>query len=77
MTCTLDDTALAEQLRRLATIGRHILRARRDGKGVTVELDGELDDAFLHETLAIERGCCPFLALTWDDATRELTVAAA
>jgi ubiquinone/menaquinone biosynthesis C-methylase UbiE len=75
--CALDEEALAVQLRRLAAIGGHIVAARQTGPGVTVRLDDDLDDAFLHETLETERGCCPFLGLTWDEAARELTITSA
>jgi hypothetical protein len=75
MTCALDDRALAEQVARFGRVGDHVLWARRLPTELTVVLDADLDDELLNETLAIERGCCPFFALIWDDATRQLTIA--
>jgi hypothetical protein len=74
--CALDDAALAEQLARWRRIGAHAVRAHRDTAGLTVVLDRGLDEALLRETLAIERSCCPFLALIYEPGPRELTVAA-
>jgi hypothetical protein len=76
MTCALDDTALREQLARFTEIGRHALWTRRHATELTVVLDRELDDGLLQRTLDIERECCPFFALIWDEHRRELTVAA-
>ena len=76
MTCALDDQALAQQLTRFERIGRHAVWARRFASELTVVLDAGLDDALLRETLTIEKACCPFFALIWNDSTRELTIAA-
>ena len=76
MTCALDERALAVQLGRFARIGEHALWSRRDANELTVVLDHGLDDALLHEALAIEKGCCPFFAVIWRPQTRELTIAA-
>jgi hypothetical protein len=76
MTCALDDRALEEQFARFGAIGDHVLWSRRLATELTVVLDPSLDDDLLAETLAVERGCCPFFALIWDEATRELTICA-
>jgi hypothetical protein len=76
MTCALDDAALAEQLDRFRRIGEHALWVRRLPGELTVVLEADLDDELLTETLAVERGCCPFFALIWDERTRQLTIAA-
>jgi hypothetical protein len=76
MSCALDDRALAEQLERFGRIGAHALWARRLPTELTVVLEADLDDNLLAETLAVERACCPFFALIWDESTRELTIAA-
>ena len=76
MTCALDDQALAEQFGRFGEIGEHALWARRLPTELTVVLEADLDDDLLQQTLAVERACCPFFSLIWDDSTRQLTIAA-
>jgi hypothetical protein len=76
MSCALDERALAEQLGRFARIGAHAVWTQRHATEYTVLLDADLDDALLHEALAIERACCPFFALIWDESARKLTIAA-
>jgi hypothetical protein len=76
MSCALDEAALARQLTRFTRIGEHALWARRHDTELTVVLDADLDDDLLQNTLEIERDCCPFLAVIWDEHTRELTIAA-
>jgi hypothetical protein len=76
MTCSLDAHALQEQLARFEEIGAHALWTRRHPTELTVVLDTELDDTLLQRTLDVERACCPFFALIWDEHRRELTVAA-
>jgi hypothetical protein len=61
---------------RFGKIGEHTLWARRLRTELTVVLEADLDDDLLQETLAVERACCPFFALIWDESTRELTIAA-
>jgi arsenite methyltransferase len=73
--CALDDRALTEQLARFGRIGEHVVWSRRLPTELTVLLDADLDDDLLHEALAIERECCSFFALVWDEAARELTIA--
>jgi hypothetical protein len=74
--CALDEAGLEEQLARFGRIGRHAVWARRLPTELTVLLDADVDDELIRETLAIERECCPFFALSWNDARRELTIAA-
>jgi hypothetical protein len=75
MSCALDGRAQEDQLARLASLGEHALWMRRLPTELTLVLDPDLDDAIVRETLAVERGCCPFFALIWDEERRELTVA--
>jgi hypothetical protein len=75
MSCALDDQALEEQRGRFGQIGEHAIWARRLRNELTVVLEADLDDQLLEQTLAIERACCPFFALIWDEASRELTIA--
>ena len=76
MSCALDDQALAEQLDRFRRIGRHAIWARRLPTELTLVLETDLDEELLSETLSVERACCPFFALIWDETTRQLTIAA-
>ena len=75
MSCALDDQALVEQLGRFERIGRHAIWARRLSTELTLVLEADLDEELLAETLAVERACCPFFALIWDETTRQLTIA--
>ena len=72
--CTLDPAALGAQgdrYRRLAAAAKH---AQRAPDHLTVRFGDELDRTLLEQTLAIERGCCSFLAIAWDADERTLTI---
>lgn len=72
--CTLDRTARAEQEARYRSLAGAVSRIDRTTHALTVQFDERLDRALLGHALDVERRCCPFFVLRFDDAHRRLTV---
>src|SRR5690348_17290306 len=75
--CSLDAPGLAEQLERYATIGRSVLALERTPRSLTAILSPAVDPELVERTLAVERECCEFFDLDFDQGSRRLTVAVA
>jgi hypothetical protein len=72
--CALDESGLRSQLERYRQAGRNARVIERTRRSLVVDLDGSVDAGLVAETVAVERGCCPFFALTWEPDRRRLTV---
>ena len=74
--CGLDQVQLAEQLARYRRLGALATACDRSALALTVSfaLDAEPEPALLRETIAVERECCSFFALGYDQTQRRLTV---
>ena len=72
--CRLDPGGLRNQGDRYRALGRHVQRMRRAPRRLDVNFSSEVDSALLEETLGIERECCSFLGLTYDEDTRQLSI---
>ena len=75
--CGLDEAALAEQLTRYRRLGAGAVVTRRSPLELAVDFGAEPDRGLLDTTIKVERGCCSFFALQYDEAARRLTVAVA
>ena len=74
--CSLDAAGMRVQRERYARLAGEITGSRRVPDELTVDFDpARLDRALLEEALAVERACCPFLALRLDGATLRVRVA--
>jgi hypothetical protein len=73
--CGLTDAELGDQARRYAAIGTGAVVRSRDRRRITLHLGADVDSAAVEETVATERGCCPFFELEWLPDTRTLTIA--
>jgi hypothetical protein len=73
--CALDDAGLRVQLERYRQAGAGARLVVRTPRSVVVDLDAQVDTQLVEETIAVERECCPFLALEWEPERRRLTVA--
>jgi ubiquinone/menaquinone biosynthesis C-methylase UbiE len=76
LACALDGDGAAEQLARYAALREHAAVVRREVASLTVALGPAVDLELVGATVAVERECCPFLAIDWDEAGRELTITA-
>jgi hypothetical protein len=75
--CGLDQTALTEQLARYQRLGAGAVVTRRSPLEVAVDFAAEPDRGLLDTTIEVERGCCSFFELAYDEAARRLSVAVA
>jgi hypothetical protein len=75
--CGLDQAALTEQLTRYRRLGAGAAVTRRSPLELVVDFAAEPDRGLLDTTMQVERGCCSFFALDYDEAARRLTVAVA
>ena len=75
--CSLDQTALTEQLTRYRRLGAGAVVTRRSPLELTVDFPGEPDRDLLDTTIEVERGCCSFFALGYDEARRRLSISVA
>ena len=72
--CVLDHESLVRQLDRYRRLGR-TATATQDGElALVVTFPPDVDVDLLHETIAIERGCCSFFALDYDASVRRLSI---
>jgi len=72
--CRLAPAGARIQRERYARLAASVTSAGRAPLVLTVSFGADLDERLLEETLAIERECCPFLALEHDRAARRLVV---
>jgi hypothetical protein len=72
--CALDEAELRSQLERYRQAGRNASLIERTPRSLVADLDEDVDAKLVAETVAIERECCPFFALTWEPDRRRLTI---
>jgi hypothetical protein len=72
--CALDDAGLRLQLERYRRAGRGARLVERTRRCLVVDFDEHVDNKLVDETIAIERGCCPFFTLGWEPDRRRLTI---
>jgi hypothetical protein len=75
--CALDEAGLHSQLKRYRQAGRNARLIERTRRRLVVDFDQDVDSGLVGHTVAVERRCCPFFALTWRPDQRRLTVAVA
>jgi hypothetical protein len=72
--CALDEAGLRAQLARYRAVGHDARLLERTSRRLVIEVDGATDSAIVAKTLAVERECCPFLALDWHPEQRRLAI---
>ena len=75
--CSLDSDGLPAQRARYAELAGHVTGVERSGPRLVAELDDAVDEVALGELIAVERGCCPFFRLDYDERRRRLAVSVA
>jgi hypothetical protein len=73
--CALDEAGLRAQLQRYRQAGQNARLIERTPRSLVADLGRDVDTQLVAQTIAIERECCPFFALTWEPDRRRLTVA--
>ncbi|HEX4307185.1 MAG TPA: hypothetical protein VHZ54_14210 [Solirubrobacterales bacterium] len=77
LACRLDLPDLRQQRDRYGALGTQVEEVVRGPGSLTVRFGPGLDEGLLHETLAIERGCCPFFELSYEPGGRLLRIGVA
>jgi hypothetical protein len=72
--CTLDESELRSQLERYRQAGRDARLIERTPRRLVADIDKSVDAVLVTETIAVERGCCPFFLIDWEPSGRRLTV---
>jgi hypothetical protein len=72
--CALDESGLRSQLERYRQAGQNARLIERTSRRLVADLSDDVDPELVTETIAVERECCPFFALTWEPDRRRLTV---
>ena len=75
--CRLDLPGLRAQRDRYREIGRHLTGLEREPRRLTARLSADVDRALVERTIEVERSCCEFFQLRFDDRRRELVVTVA
>lgn len=73
--CRLDVTGLRTQADRYRRLGTMADRIDRGDTVLTATFGPEFDRVLLDETIAVERDCCPFFHLDYEDSDRRLRIA--
>ena len=73
--CALDEAGLSKQYERYREVGLGARVLERCRRRLAVDLDERVDPKLVAELLAVERECCPFLELGWEQSAQRLTVA--
>jgi catechol 2,3-dioxygenase-like lactoylglutathione lyase family enzyme len=72
--CSLGNEDLDVQRARFGELAAHVTGLERTGPRLVAELDDAVDEVALGELMAVERGCCPFFRLEYDEDARRLAV---
>lgn len=77
LSCALDEAGLRSQLERYRQAGQNARLIERTPRQIVIDLDQDVDRELVAETIAVERECCPFFTLSWEQDRRRLTVSVA
>ena len=73
--CALDETSLQAQVARYRRAGRGARPLERTPRRLRVELAADIDSALVREIVAVERECCPFFTIGWEEhSPRHLSI---
>jgi hypothetical protein len=72
--CKLDVPGLLAQRDRYRRLSEALVAVDRAPGSLTVSFSSAVDAELMRETLAVERECCPFYRLSWDESERRLEV---
>ena len=72
--CTLDAGGLGEQVDRYRRLGAAAIAVQDGDAGLVITFGVDVDVDLLHQTIAVERGCCSFFTLDYDPSLRRLSI---
>jgi hypothetical protein len=72
--CSLSDLELREQLARYRVVGDGAEMLEWTDRRRAIRVAGSVPEPLLERVVDVERQCCPFFELSWDRASRCLTI---
>ena len=75
--CSLDQQGLRDQRARSARVAPSVVRVERGDRELAIDFDASLDAGALEQMLAVERECCPFFSIRFDEEARRVSVGVA
>ncbi len=73
--CSLDDEEMRAQLARYRAVGAGAELLQRSRQRLVIRVGDAASDLVVEELVAVERHCCPFFDLTWEQRRRRLSIA--
>jgi hypothetical protein len=75
--CALEGDAREQQLSRYRRLAGSVTALERTNSAMTVRFEDSVGRELLDHTLRVERSCCPFFAIAFDERGRRLTIGVA
>jgi hypothetical protein len=72
--CSLDEAELRVQLARYRAVGASAELLQRSSQRLAIRVADDTPDAVVEELVAVERRCCPFFDLGWEEGRRRFTI---
>ena len=72
--CSLNEAQLVEQLAGYARAGRGAEVIERERRRRVIRVGSDVPESLILRLIEVERGCCPFFEMVWDDASRRLAI---
>jgi hypothetical protein len=72
--CSLSQTGMVDQAARYRRLAADVVAAHRSAWKLEIELAPDVDGANLAQLVRVERGCCPFLDISYDAGARLLSL---
>jgi hypothetical protein len=72
--CSLSAGELGHQLARYRAAGQSAEVIERGRRRRVIRVSSAVPESLILRLIEVERGCCPFFELAWDEESRRLTV---
>jgi hypothetical protein len=72
--CSLNEAQLAAQLAGYARAGRGAEVIERERRRRVIRVGSDVPESLILRLIEVERGCCPFFEMVWDEASRRLAI---
>ena len=70
----MNEAQLAEQLAGYARAGRGAEVIERERRRRVIRVGSDVPESLILRLIEVERGCCPFFEMVWDEASRRLAI---
>ena len=70
----MNEAQLAEQLAGYARAGRGAEVIERERRRRVLRVGPDVPESLILRLIEVERGCCPFFEMVWDEGSRRLAI---